>query len=465
MRDFYKLNSTVSFPHSEILQLEGALKDSIARKNSGGIWFLALSVIAGGRWLTQIWFAGFPLADLLLQLMVLRYLIRFRNTKTKNARNSFSFFELICLFIFAFNIYKISRSLFFADFSLQLILRDSMFLLVLSIVPLARILFGNSYFSLRTDLKYSNSLALASLFAFITGVLSKLVTDSKGWNLSSPFFDFQAPIFSVRADQLMCSSTFLMLYFFSRITLPKGRFLYVFLLFAQVILLLFLFSSRAVLISCFITFFIGGLFLLRVTFHQGRTWPLIIASISPLALIGALKLPGVGRLFAGLGMNGLSVQSDPFFQSAASTQNARSYAWRLIYDYWKENAFWFGFDPGTHVIQNSGSLRYLSGELEVRWPHNVILSIMFRNGLIFGSLLLACIFYILYAALSNSVQRNSTLLDFQFLAYLVSIFVVSSVGVVLESPFGYVPFTIIAGFVLARKRDFLMKGRDSSGLK
>lgn len=92
-----------------------------------------------------------------------------------------------------------------------------------------------------------------------------------------------------------------------------------------------------------------------------------------------------------------------------------------------------GAGPGYEILMESGAVRWLSGNSDVRYPHNWWVSLFSRYGII-G---IACWLMCGIAALRGVTKENE---GFQFLTFLISILVASSFGVVMESPFGIIPF-------------------------
>jgi hypothetical protein len=429
------------------------LLNSTHSKFADLLFLLALSVIAGGRWITQIWLGPVPFADVIFQGILFLYLLRklLKPNRDNILGTSSPFLRLTTGVILFWSLLRITTSILSHEYSAEVIFRDSMFIIAISLVFISKGVFHNFGFDKRVKGSASQKLTFASLFAFLTGILSQFLTDSVGWNFDLPIVSLQSNIFSVRSDQLICATSFLIISLCAKIVNVNFKIIPLSLLLLIMTCFLFLFSSRAVLLASGLIFAIGLLLILKFQGNESRNWPIVLFCMSPLFLIYLQRLPGVNRLLAGFGLGTTELQNRTQNLNAISTQNARQEAWKMVTDYWTQNSFWFGFKPGEHVVQNSGALRYLSGEIEVRWPHNIFLSIMFRNGLMIGIFFCSLLLYILFMGLKNILETTSELLDFQLFAFLVSCIVVSSVGVVLESPFGYIPFTIISGMVLARR--------------
>ena len=95
-----------------------------------------------------------------------------------------------------------------------------------------------------------------------------------------------------------------------------------------------------------------------------------------------------------------------------------------------------GAGPGYEILMESGAVRWLSGNADVRYPHNWWVSLVSRFGLI-G---LACWFICAIATLKGVRSEDA---GYQFLTIIVSILVASTFGVIMESPFGIIPFAFV----------------------
>ena len=325
-----------------------------------------------------------------------------------------------------------------------------MFFLTFSALPLLLRVLSQSTLHVYEMHKRSRQLMFWSCLAVLIGIASQILTKSEGWGFHVPIFSLRSNVFSVRSDQLACAFSSVVIFMFSNLLIQRAKIFNSLILIGSLTFFLFIFSSRAVLISVIVSILLGLTFIFSKHSSSFKPWPLILFSSSPVLVLFLMKLPGVTRLLSGLGFMNSSSQLDIMSLGAISTQNARQEAWTLVANYWIANRPWSGFYPGEHVVFESGAIKFLSGELDVRWPHNFLLSIMFRNGIIVGSIIILVIACILMKALQNAINRDSQLFDFQILGIVLSLIIVSSVGVVMESPFGYIPFTIAAALVLNR---------------
>jgi hypothetical protein len=142
-------------------------------------------------------------------------------------------------------------------------------------------------------------------------------------------------------------------------------------------------------------------------------------------------------------------------EAGAGTVNARQRAWDLVIEDANRSPerLLLGSGFGRDFLDLSGARVTLEGNVNtgVRAPHNFVLNTLGRLGLV-GVLLLAWV----GLALGRASLRRSrvTAVPFQgpFLSFAVllvaALGTASMVGVILESPFGAVPFWWAAGFLL-----------------
>ena len=137
---------------------------------------------------------------------------------------------------------------------------------------------------------------------------------------------------------------------------------------------------------------------------------------------------------------GILDQSGAALSSGVSTAFGRKMGQSTLLDWVKkEEKILNGAGPGYEILIESGALRWLSGNTDVRYPHNWWVSLYSRYGIVGFACWLMCGL----AALKGVWRENA---GFQFLTFLISILVASSFGVVMESPFGIIPFA----FFIAR---------------
>jgi hypothetical protein len=134
-------------------------------------------------------------------------------------------------------------------------------------------------------------------------------------------------------------------------------------------------------------------------------------------------------------------------QTAANTANARALARNRIYEWTMENGKWLhGWGPGAEIVANSGAVVYLSGNLDVRAPHNWSVSLFSRYGIV------GTIFWILligYPILF--VRKCRTDFKYLILGSIIIIVIVSLLGVIMESPFGSIPIMMFSSILISRR--------------
>lgn len=132
--------------------------------------------------------------------------------------------------------------------------------------------------------------------------------------------------------------------------------------------------------------------------------------------------------------SGLVSGSETAEASGTGTASARLIAQKRLIDWIDQNDLEiFGAGPGREMLIESGAYRWLSGSVDVRQPHNWWVSVYARFGLL-GTLLWFFLTIILWKPFKGkifSVKKNY---------FLLSILVSSSFSVILEAPFGLIPF-------------------------
>jgi O-antigen ligase len=211
-------------------------------------------------------------------------------------------------------------------------------------------------------------------------------------------------------------------------------------------------ASRAALIALVVAYAVGALSSWSLA---ERLWSshrrLVIAAI--VLLVAALvvlvpQTPTYKRL-----------TGDPAYVSAGGTMKARELAWTAVIDYTGQAPARMvtGVGMGPDFLKESGGAvhyQYVGGPL-VRQPHNFPLNTYARLGLVGVALLLA-----LYVALARAVVRtlvrsvrrsdSESMLDLTCVLVCGVLLVTSMLGVIIESPFGAIPFGWAAGLLLVR---------------
>ena len=138
---------------------------------------------------------------------------------------------------------------------------------------------------------------------------------------------------------------------------------------------------------------------------------------------------------------------------AVGTAHARDATWQLVVD-WTEQTKTrrlVGAGPGPDFVTESGASKLLEGTQyqDVRSPHNWLIGLYARMGLVGVVLALMVI-----ASLGYTIWRHRRRIgddEFLFACTMIvaAVIPVALVGVVLESPFGAVPFWWASGILLA----------------
>jgi O-antigen ligase len=178
-----------------------------------------------------------------------------------------------------------------------------------------------------------------------------------------------------------------------------------------------------------------------LVFAAVETLPSTTAGDRLLATVHAPNAPGASTVDAA---------------SALGTATARKKVWRGVITWTtaSQSREIFGAGMGTDFLAESHTLQYLEGTTyqNVRSPHDYLIGSFARLGLI-GLGLLVLILLRLVRQILRFRRRiaKDELLTFATLM-VVALFVVASLGVVLEAPFGAVPFWWAAGILLALVR-------------
>jgi hypothetical protein len=185
---------------------------------------------------------------------------------------------------------------------------------------------------------------------------------------------------------------------------------------------------------------------------MGRRRTAMVLLVPALLLVGAIVLPQTTpgqRLLATIdpSQSGTTAQ-----QNAQGTQRARELTWAKVTDWTEENGArqLFGGGFGNDFLEQSGSLAYLEGTTytNVRSPHNWFIGIYARMGLV-GVILISVVLTQLLAIVVKNRSRigQDSLLLVATLS-VAAILPVATLGVVLEAPFGAVPFFWSLGILM-----------------
>jgi len=259
---------------------------------------------------------------------------------------------------------------------------------------------------------------------------------------------FKEPIFDFRADHtgMVISITIIAaLNLFAKGIATQFNFSLIVILPFLAILL----HSRASLIAIFATCAISVLLLK----HQGMQEGMLKFTIFPIFILSTLillfsssgfKLPENSVLFR----IGLFMGPDSYvLEQAYWTQFGRERGQEILIEWIKNNNFfWLGAGPGSNMLWDSGAVKFLSGDAAVRSPHSWPVSAFARFGIIGFSLwALLC-----WSILSQKIKAIVSKGTISLYVALLPILIVSQFGVIMEAPFGVIPFATIMALIRSR---------------
>ncbi|MGF7233647.1 MAG: O-antigen ligase family protein [Frankia sp.] len=206
--------------------------------------------------------------------------------------------------------------------------------------------------------------------------------------------------------------------------------------------------------------FIALVLVLATTFFLTVTRPapgnrrtLVLVGAAPALVVGLLvAIPltvGGGKLTASLGLTPASSEVD---RSGINTARGREQAWTDVRQWTADqHARTLGVGFGRNFLAESGALVPLGSNPDLRSPHNYFIGTYARLGLVgvgLFVLLLGTIVRDAWAVTRGPVD------DLALLAILTppALVAVATFGVVLESPFGAVPFFWFVGILAADAR-------------
>jgi O-antigen ligase len=177
----------------------------------------------------------------------------------------------------------------------------------------------------------------------------------------------------------------------------------------------------------------------------------VIAGAALVLVVTAVVLPSTSLYERMAGDSRFAVNS------AAGTTSARQLAWRAVVEYVSESPSRavFGVGPGPDVLVASGARPYF-GQVhqgDIRVPHNVLLTYYARLGLVGLGFLLVWLATWSRATWRRIAGRTPGVLDLTYILVSVTLLLTSMFGVILESPFGAVPFFWVVGQLVTRRGD------------
>ncbi|AJW41062.1 hypothetical protein NY08_3052 [Rhodococcus sp. B7740] len=188
--------------------------------------------------------------------------------------------------------------------------------------------------------------------------------------------------------------------------------------------------------------------------HRSGLKRVAIVTIVLLSLVGlSLYLPTseVGqRLIATVNPDAASAEAA---ERAVGTSEARNMAWERVIEWTERDQIRqaFGAGAGPNFIVESGASTILQGTeyRNVRSPHNYFVGLYARMGTLGVLLYTSVLAAVLWCVWCNRRRIGADEFLFFCTMLVITIGVVSTLGVVLESPFGAVPFWWAAGTLLA----------------
>lgn len=209
----------------------------------------------------------------------------------------------------------------------------------------------------------------------------------------------------------------------------------------------FLLTNRAAVIALLAAYLVTTVTLapqLRQVWRRWRGWVVAVVAVGLVAVaVLAPRTPTYQRLMG----TGTFTQG-----TTVGTTAARHAAWSSVLRYADATPARaaVGVGTGPDFLKASGaSVHYQAvGRKTVRAPHNFVLNTYARFGLV-GVVLLAWLLAALgvrSVRLLRSARRGAA--ELGWVLTLTTLFVTSLVGVILESPFGAIPFAWAAGRVL-----------------
>jgi len=131
-------------------------------------------------------------------------------------------------------------------------------------------------------------------------------------------------------------------------------------------------------------------------------------------------------------------------QSANSTSAARvRAAEKLLTWFDNQDQLLMGVGPGIEMVQLSGAVANLSGSVEVRAPHNWFIGLFVRYGIVGTIIWVGVVLHGFY------LSRNAR--NWLWRVEILIICLVAGMGVIIESPFGSLPFSFLLAITFTQR--------------
>jgi len=175
----------------------------------------------------------------------------------------------------------------------------------------------------------------------------------------------------------------------------------------------------------------------------------LLAIVLPMTTPGKRLLATVGEVTSSSAASAADVGAQ---ENAQGTQRAREMVWSATVDWTNETTarHLFGSGFGNDFLEQAGVKSFLEGTTytNVRSPHNWFVGIYARMGLIGLSLAAVFIIQLMYLILRHRQRIGEDPLFSLSALTVVAILPVATLGVVLEAPFGAVPFFWASGMLM-----------------
>jgi len=406
--------------------------------------FLAVSLLFGSRWFSYIGLAPIFISDVLFAAAIISWLFsRRKNPKIIESRAVASLTPLFALLLS----WSLVRGVFSLSDGYQIldILRDLVPFLYISIALLvsSQIKFQSLAFRSKLNFWIYRGLALHLIWCLVV-VASGNVSGIR----VGPFLD--AGLFSFRAD--IDTALVVVLFVLSLKRWIDGSRGPLLMLTLGGCLVVVTFSPAR---SSLIALLLCLVWVLSVMKNNSSSGSQKKGGVSRSTLVSlGLALGTVVLVFttAGsrlLGGLGFSTNNSDLVSSALGTTNARELVWTQVLT-WVNNStanIFFGAGFGINFLDVTQTLQFLEGTTYkgVRSPHNFLITIIARLGWPAAILFAISILIIIFRFRKAS---NLDDLNFASMTIVLAFIPISLFGVILEAPFGAIPFYFCVGILL-----------------
>jgi hypothetical protein len=169
-------------------------------------------------------------------------------------------------------------------------------------------------------------------------------------------------------------------------------------------------------------------------------------TLATLGILFAAQFSNIAGGNSSLVRAGIVGDSQDSVASGDNTTRARLMAAKSLTNWVSVNEMQlFGAGPGREMVIESGAVAFLSGNVDVRSPHNWFLGLYSRFGVIGFIYWCSLIGQILFLGRVDNSQLQQTLR-----AIVLLICFCSSLGVIMESPFGALPMAVLLALYVRR---------------